>query len=525
MKVPSNRLLLNPAAILCVVSLVALLAAGWFKSDGVRLAVSAPAAILLVGALAKLFRNIDFASPRLLNATTQQLAWIRIIVCLTALIYVVMEDLPVLATLPLGMQSSRKFFYLIQNFPGSSTFLASPYLLGALQWTTAALLFLALSGFRTRITMFLGGVGFFVIQALLRQYTYLYHSGLVPVYLLLVLPWTPCATAWSLDRRLDRSKPLPNLRLVGFSIFAVFSVMATIYLISALSKMRDSGWDWFRGDNIEQNLVSDALEPIFLDYKWKATIWLIQHHVPDFVFSIIGGFGLITELGYVGVLFSRKAQIVLPAMAFAVHLGILVFQHILFLDLLILQLIFVDIDKFADFWRARFRSGPAPAVDVAGADKSPGSLSYISTGAVAAVIAIFLLGWVWRAEYYPITTWRMYANPQSKEPVFYMKIVATLEDGRSSHIPLADLCPAVLPNIRYFLYNAFLASGRSRLIDQFLDGYVQRRNRTLADGSRITGIEIQRWRWNYVAEPNNQRLGWITNVYSYDATSKSSGGP
>src|SRR5260370_26651807 len=56
--------------------------------------------------------------------------------------------------------------------------------------------------------------------------------------------------------------------------------MAMIYLMSGLSKLRDSGLDWFRGDNIEQKLVRDALEPIFLDYKWKATIWLVQHHAP-----------------------------------------------------------------------------------------------------------------------------------------------------------------------------------------------------------------------------------------------------
>jgi hypothetical protein len=52
---------------------------------------------------------------------------------------------------------------------------------------------------------------------------------------------------------------------------AVFTVMAAVYFMCALSEMRDSGWEWFQGGNIEQKLVRDALEPIFLDYKWKAT--------------------------------------------------------------------------------------------------------------------------------------------------------------------------------------------------------------------------------------------------------------
>jgi hypothetical protein len=41
-------------------------------------------------------------------------------------------------------------------------------------------------------------------------------------------------------------------------------------------------------------------------------------------------------------------------MAFGVHLGILLFQHTLFLDLLILQFIFLDVDRCVNFWRRRF---------------------------------------------------------------------------------------------------------------------------------------------------------------------------
>lgn len=280
MKVLNNRLLLSPASLVCLVSLVALLAAGWVVSDGVRLAISAPAALLLVGTLAKIFRSIDFTSPRLLNATTRQLAWIRIVVCLTALIYTLIENLPLLAAMPLEMQNGRKFSHLIHSFPGSAAFLASPYLLGTVQWTTAALLLLGLIGFRTRTTVFFGGLGFFGPGA---------------------------------------SSPL----------------------------------------------------------------------------------------------------------------------HLL-----------------VPFWS---RSG------LPDAPTALGSLR-----------------------------------------------------GRS---------PVVIPNFRYFLYSAFATSGRSNMIDRFLAHYVERRNRTLAFGTRITGLEIQIWRWNYVAEPNDPRQGWVTDVYPYDATPKPSSRP
>ncbi|HZR79059.1 MAG TPA: hypothetical protein VFA58_07605 [Chthoniobacterales bacterium] len=510
------------APIVCGVSLVALAGAGWLDSTGARTAISALAAAGLIWSLVQILREIDFTAPKLLNATARQLAWIRILVCLTALIYTAMENLPLFAHQPPEMRNNYKFWYLLNHLPGATAVLDSPSLLGALQWTTALFLLLALVGFQTRMALCLGAVGFFFTQAVPRHYTYFYHSGLVPVYLLLLLPWTPCAAAWSVDRLLNRSKAQPNPQSVGLGIFAAYAVMATVYLMSGLSKLRDSGWAWFSGENIEQKLVRDALEPIFLNYDWKATLWLVQHHAPDYVFAFIGVFGLVAELGYVAVLFSRKAQLLLPIMAFAVHLGILVFQHILFLDLLLLQLVFLDVDRVAIFWGQRVRSNIGPSRPPNVTSKPAMPVSDISIGSLALVVAMLLFAWVWRVEYYPISSWHMYANPEKKGPVYYVKIAARLEDGRTIDIPLADCSPAVIPNIRFFLLNAFRRSGRNPTIDQFFAGYVQRRNRDLAFGSPITSLDLQRRRWNYVTDPNDPRFGWAVDVYPYDATSKPS---
>jgi len=156
-------------------------------------------------------------------------------------IYTVIEDLPAIASLPVGMQSNYQFWHLLNMLPGYSALLANPNLLGILQWTTAALLFLGLIGFQTRAALFLGGVGFLLIEAILRRYTYFFHSGLVLVYLTLLLPWTPCAATWSFDRSLNPQMRQPRAQSVGFSVYACFTVMAVIYLLCGLSKMRDSG--------------------------------------------------------------------------------------------------------------------------------------------------------------------------------------------------------------------------------------------------------------------------------------------
>ncbi len=236
-----RRSLLAAAAIALGGSLLLLLGAGWLQHGVSKMAISGLGALLLIGALTGIFRTLDFSTPRLVNGTPPQLAWIRILVCLMGVIYTVIEDLPAIASLPVGMQSNYQFWHLLNMLPGYSALLANPNLLGILQWTTAALLFLGLIGFQTRAALFLGGVGFLLIEAILRRYTYFFHSGLVLVYLTLLLPWTPCAATWSFDRSLNPQMRQPRAQSVGFSVYACFTVMAVIYLLCGLSKMRDSG--------------------------------------------------------------------------------------------------------------------------------------------------------------------------------------------------------------------------------------------------------------------------------------------
>jgi hypothetical protein len=114
----------------------------------------------------------------------------------------------------------------------------------------------------------------------------------------------------------------------------------------------------------------------------------------------------------------------------------------------------------------------------------------------------------------------MYAYPERKGPFPYFKIVATLENGSSIIIPTRDFSPALLPNARYILARVFRSTRRSKIFDEFLAAYIQRRNRSLAFGSPISSMEVQRWQWNYVVDPNDPRFGSLTGVYPYDVRSK-----
>jgi predicted DCC family thiol-disulfide oxidoreductase YuxK len=60
------------------------------------------------------------------------------------------------------------------------------------------------------------------------------------------------------------------------------------------------------------------------------------------VFTALGMTTVFLEVSYVLVPFSRTARRIVPAMMVAAHLGILLLQRIMFIDLILLQLVFVD---------------------------------------------------------------------------------------------------------------------------------------------------------------------------------------
>jgi len=77
------------------------------------MAISGLGALLLIGALTGIFRTLDFSTPRLVNGTPPQLAWIRILVCLTALIFTVIVRDYYPAVMP---NSPNSRFFLMRAF-------------------------------------------------------------------------------------------------------------------------------------------------------------------------------------------------------------------------------------------------------------------------------------------------------------------------------------------------------------------------------------------------------------------------
>jgi predicted DCC family thiol-disulfide oxidoreductase YuxK len=298
----------------------------------------------LASPLRRLMSSDRFFERAVGACTPGALGAIRSWTCGILLAMTLWEDLASTAMLPRSMAQPKGILHLLHAAPiGFERFLASAPALWAFESLTILVLFLGVVGLGTRLVVPLAAVCCLIVAGIFREYAWFYHTGLIPIYVLAVLSFTPCGDGWSLDRiiRIARGKPSTNAAhpRYGWSRYAVWTVIAVPYVGAGLSKLYYSGLGWLHPDNMKATLLRTTLAP--MQFDWTVSIDLLQ--APDAVFVALAVVGLFTELLFGLVLISRKARQVLPAAMAATHGGILFLQNILFVDLILLQAVFYDV--------------------------------------------------------------------------------------------------------------------------------------------------------------------------------------
>ncbi|HUO86717.1 MAG TPA: hypothetical protein VM617_04940 [Thermoanaerobaculia bacterium] len=451
-----------------------------------------------VAAVAWCLFAIAFADPgrrrRLLGATPTSLAGLRIAVCGTALLVVAREHLPSLADLPAALAGEMGLFELVRWMPGSERLMAGAAGLGVLQGATVLLLGLALVGWRTRWTLPAAALAYFVVGGALRSYSRFFHAGLTPLYLLVVLAFAPCGDAMSLDRRrrLRRGEPVPEAErpraIDATSRFAVWTVMALVYFESGLSKLRAGGLLWWHPDNLRTIVYRDSLAPMAFDFD----LGLAAAAAPDLVFAAAGLAALAVELFYPAVLFSSRARIGLPAAAAGLHVGILFVQNVAFFDLVLLQALFYD-------WRRWLPAALRSRRQVATVTVPDGD----PTGWARRIAVVFLVAWAFRLELYPLSAMQMYADRETSGEVEYLRVTAERRSGRETPAPLEEAIPALADSRYRWLLDDFLEGSRRerRLGAGYLAAAARAYNRRVPEEVEIVAFEVEKYRWNFVASP------------------------
>jgi predicted DCC family thiol-disulfide oxidoreductase YuxK len=283
------------------------------------------------------------------EATPGSLGAIRMWTCAVLLLMTFLEDLASIALIPVGNDQVRGMLEYFYRLPiGFEKFVKNETSLWAFQLLTELLLLLGLIGWRTRVVIPLAAFCHFLLLGILIEHSFFWHQNLVPLYLLFVLSFTPCGDGWSVDRlrKVYQGRAVPSADraspVYGWSRYACWVTIALPYVANGLGKLKDGGLFWWNPTNMRSMLYWDSLRP--REFDWALSLHLKS--APDSLFGLFGIVGLLTELSFGIVLFSHVARLILPIAAIMMHIGIFLFQRILFLDLILLQFVFFDFTRF-----------------------------------------------------------------------------------------------------------------------------------------------------------------------------------
>jgi len=583
-------------------------------------------------------------------ATPGTLGALRMLTCLVLLLTTLLEDLSSVAMLPPEARAPHGLMRLVYALPiGFERLVASEVGLWVFQLLTEVTLFLGVLGWRSRIVIPLGAACHFLMGGILRDYSFDWHQGWIPLYLMAILSFTPCGDGWSVDRLRrvygGRSVPEPDraLAVYGWSRYLCWAAIALPYVESGLSKLRYGGLSWWSASNMRNFLYTETLRP--REFDWRLSLYLAP--APDIVFSLLGFASVVGEVAFGLVLFSGRARRILPIAMIMMHVGILILQRILFIDLILLQLAFIDwtevrrrigqwlavgrgqvevrydgsspvwcrtmrlvacLDLFARlqyldhdrvdsegrssaeskrelrvirrghayrgfaacrvialtlpvFWvlapllflpgvswlgtaiyrYVAFRPahsvapGSRDAIERSPGGSGPGSPVEVDRCAYRLRFPAVLSGWAlasilcwyYLIEYYPLTSWHLFATHHLSSRITYYRVVARFASGERAPMRLEDGIGAMRFDARYdpFLAMCFGKPHPRHASPEAEDAHVCRKflaasaaayNRTARPGAQVTQLEIQAWDWDFGSNPSDPEYGRLVDRFVFD---------
>lgn len=383
----------------------------------------------------------------------------------------------------------------------------------------------AAAGLLTRFAVPAAAAACLLVGAVQREYFQPGHPFLVALQIAVALSFMPCGDGFSMDRLIRRRRgadasgdddPRP---VYGRCRFVCRLLLAAPYLASGLWKLRDGGLFWWQADNMRQIIYHGSLEGNSSDFR----LGLLLRSAPDWVPALLGLSALTVEVAFVAALFHRSSRMILPAAAVVMHVGILLLQNILFLDMLVLQSLFVDrwpaFGKGSDAGR-RTPDAPseAPALNAsmlrsstpAEAPSSPAAATpnrgfRLVVGLLAAVlcsVAAFQLPW------YPLASWRLFTTVDATGVVRHNSLVAVFADGSSreaAHWTYVPELPAVL--FHRAVRHAF--AGDPAAATPLLDAALRRARERRDD---VAAFELQQREWNFRDDPFSPTFGTVVRT-------------
>jgi hypothetical protein len=194
-----------------------------------------------------------------------------------------------------------------------------------------------LTPFSTRTSLLL--VAFY--QGLLRSFGHFNHDEMIAIYFLVVLAFTPCGDAFSIDNRLGRTKKDRPAFAYAYPILLMQLLLAWVYFSSALIKLLVAGWKYLSPDNLPALAIFHSLDNLH-DSAFRVAFWLpqVREYLPYFV-----GFILIWELFFAFAIFFRRLRWLILGIGVVFHFSTLFLMNIFFPHQLLMYVVFINWDR------------------------------------------------------------------------------------------------------------------------------------------------------------------------------------
>lgn len=172
-------------------------------------------------------------------------------------------------------------------------------------------------------------------EGLLRSFSHFNHDEMPAVYILLVLAFSPCGDAFSLD---GKAQARGRGFIYGYPILLMRVLLVWSYFSSALIKLRVNGLRYISPDTLPTLAVAHSLDNLH-DTHFRFAFLLPRYRE---LATVLVGFALLWELSFPLAIWSRLARRVILTVGVFFHLGTLFFMNIFFPFHLAMYLVFID---------------------------------------------------------------------------------------------------------------------------------------------------------------------------------------
>jgi hypothetical protein len=266
-----------------------------------------------------------FAAP----ATLTELAVCRIAWCAVCLMHLSLSGLAtridtLATTLPV-FEPSLLLSLLSLPFGGPHALTAHE--LHAILYATQALGVLALAGFGTRVALPLFAIGALLLQSWVTSYGYSFHDIGLMQWGLLLLAFSRCGEALSIDgwiaRRAGRARVLSEpIEGAARPMRTMHVLLALAYLSAGATKILRDPTAWFSGYTLQYYVSFHALRS-----QSAAGLWLMKHHT--LVTAVAWGVVLF-ETSFILSLWWRSRAWIWVIGSILVHASAYLFMGVLF---------------------------------------------------------------------------------------------------------------------------------------------------------------------------------------------------